>query len=107
MGETLMRMEQAAAGAVAPPPAPSEGWRTCDVLRVGPGWGKVYLRLVCIGVAENWFIARADQKEDMLAAGLTAISLKKKVQVFLEHKPTGYHEIRACYVLQLRYVQFR
>ena len=107
MGETLMRMEQAAAGAVAPPPAPSEGWRTCDVLRVGPGWGKVYLRLVCIGVAENWFIARADQKEDMLAAGLTAISLKNKVQVCRDHKPTGYHEIRAWYVLQLRYVQFR
>ena len=98
MGEELMRMEEGDTGAVAR--AVSEGWRTCDVKRVGPGWGNVYLRLVCSGVSEKWFIARQDQQEDMLAAGLTAMSLNKQVRVFLAHMPTGYHEIRACYVIQ-------
>ena len=98
MGEELMRMEQG--DDVAVTRAVSEGWRTCDVKRVGPGWSNVYLRLVCNGVSERWFIARQDQQEDMLAAGLTAMSLNKKVQVYLAHMPTGYHEIRACYVLQ-------
>ena len=99
LGEALMQMvEQEETAAVTR--AASEGWRTCDVKRVGPGWGNVYLRLVCNGVSERWFIARKDQEKEMLATGLTAITLNKKVNVYLEHKATGYHEVRACYVMQ-------
>ena len=99
MGEALMQMKQGATAAVDR--ATSEGWRTCDVKRVGPGWGNVYLRLVCNGVSERWFIARKDQQKDMLAAGLTAITLNKKVSVYLAHIPSSsYHEVQACYVLQ-------
>jgi len=58
------------------------------------------VRLVCNGVPENWFIAKKDQERDILAAGLTAISLKAKVDAFLAHMPSGYHEIRAIYVRQ-------
>jgi hypothetical protein len=100
MGEALMQMEEGATDAMTR--AASEGWRTCEVKMTGAGWGNIYLRLVCNGVSEpeRWFIARKDKEKEMLAAGLTAISLNKKVQVYLEHKPTAYHKIRACYVLQ-------
>ncbi len=97
MGRALMEMEEGATGAQR---APSEGWRTCEVKKVGPGWGNVYLRLVCPGVSEQWFIARQDQEKEMLATGLTAITTKKKVSVYLAHKPSGYHEVQACYVMK-------
>jgi len=102
MGEALMQMmEEGEVGALAAPArTASENWRVCTVKRVGPGWGNVYVRLVCNGVPENWFIAKKDQERDILAAGLTAISLKAKVDAFLAHMPSGYHEIRALYVRQ-------
>jgi len=102
MGEALMQMmEEGEVGALAAPArTASENWRVCTVKRVGPGWGNVYVRLVCNGVPENWFIAKKDQERDILAAGLTAISLKAKVDAFLAHMPSGYHEIRAIYVRQ-------
>ena len=102
MGEALMQMmEEGEVGALATPTrTASENWRVCTVKRVGPGWGNVYVRLVCNGVPENWFIAKKDQERDILATGLTAISLKAKVDAFLAHMPSGYHEIRAIYVRQ-------
>ena len=96
--EASMRMLDGDTGPVAR--LPSEGWRTCDVVRVGAGWDNIYLRLVCSGVSERWFIARKDQENEILATGLTAVTLNNTVQVYLEHKSTGYHEIRACYVIR-------
>lgn len=96
-GEALML--EAEGDTAAETRAPTEGWRTCTVVKTGAGWGNVYLRLTCNGVSERWFIARGDQKKLMLATGLTAITTSKQVQVYLEHKSTGYHEIRACYLL--------
>jgi len=98
MGEALMQMEEGATDAFTR--ATSEGWRTCEVKQTGAGWGNIYLRLVCNGVSERWFIARKDQEKEMLATGLTAITLNKKVQAYLEHKPSGYHEVLACYVIK-------
>ena len=98
MGEALMQMEEGATDALTR--AASEGWRTCEVKMTGAGWGNIYLRLVCNGVSERWFIARKDQEKDMLATGLTAITLNKKVSAYLAHKPTGYHEVQACYVIK-------
>lgn len=96
-GEALML--EADGDTAAETRAPAEGWRTCTVVRTGAGWGNVYLRLTCNGVSERWFIARGDQKKLMLATGLTAITTSKQVQVYLEHKSSGYHEIKACYLL--------
>ncbi len=93
LGEALMEMEGADLAG-----APSN-WFSCEVHRTGPGWGNVYLSLSSSKFSQRWFIARDDQKKEMLAAGLTAISSKKKVQVYL----TGtapYTRIRACYVLK-------
>lgn len=98
MGEALMQMEEGATDALTR--ATSEGWRTCEVKMTGAGWGNIYLRLVCNGVSERWFIARKDQEKEMLATGLTAITLNKKVQAYLAHMPSGYHEVQACYVMK-------
>lgn len=96
-GEALMRA--ADGDDAAESRATSEEWRTCNVNRTGAGWGNIYLRLTCNGVSERWFIARSDQKKEMLATALTAITTGKQVQAYLLHKPSGYHEVRACYVL--------
>lgn len=96
-GEALMR--EADGESATDTRAPAEGWRTCNVNRTGAGWGNVYIRLTCNGVPENWFIARSDQTKEMLATALTAITTSKQVRVFIEHRPSGYHEIKACYII--------
>jgi len=102
MGQALMRMREAVqppeAGAVAP--AAGEGWYTCVLDMVGPGWGNIYLHLGCgTAISPRWFAARADQARDMLAAGLTAISINKQIIVYLSGS-AEYSEIRASYIVK-------
>jgi hypothetical protein len=98
MGQALMQMREAAESPGAAPPAAGEGWYTCDVGMVGPGWGNIYLHLGCgTAITPRWFVARADQARDMLAGGLTAISTGKKMVVYLTGS-AAYSEILASYV---------
>ena len=98
LGEALMEMmgrasqdQDVALGA---------GWHKCNVHMAGPGWGNVYLRLSSPSFSQRWFIARDDQKKEILATGLTAISSKKKIQVYVTATtPTPYGKILACYIL--------
>ena len=97
MGEALMEMEPRER-------SPGEstrasGWFTCDIHRTGAGWGNIYLRLSSSSFTQRWFRARDDQKKEMLAVGLTALSSNKKVRVYVTGTgPPPYGEIRACYV---------
>lgn len=98
LGEALMEM----AGKVSQGPDIKlrAGWFTCKIHMAGPGWGNVYLRLSSSSFTQRWFRARNDQKKEMLAAGLTAISSGKKVQVWVTGTALSpYGEIRACYVM--------
>jgi hypothetical protein len=98
MGRALMQMRETTESPGAAPLAAGEGWYTCDVGMVGPGWGNIYLHLGCgAAITPRWFIARADQARDMLAAGLTAISTGKKMIVYLTGSD-AYSEIKASYV---------
>ncbi len=98
LGEALMEM--AGRASQGPDVALAAGWFTCKVHMAGPGWGNVYLRLSSSSFTQRWFIARNDQKKEMLAAGLTAISSKKKVVVYVTATtPSPYGKILACYVL--------
>ena len=96
-GEALMRADEGDTATESR--ATSEEWRTCNVTRTGAGWGNVYLKLTCNGVPETWFIARSDQTKEMLATALTAITTGKQVRAYLAHRPSGYHEVRACYII--------
>lgn len=99
LGEALMEMEGRVSQ--APGVALAAGWFTCDVHRTGPGWGNVYLRLSSSSFSQRWFKARDGQKKEILAAGLTAISSGKRVQVYVTGTAISpYGEIRACYVLK-------
>lgn len=99
LGEALMEMEGRASQ--EPGLALGPGWYTCVVHRTGPGWGNVYLRLSSSSFTQRWFKARDDQKREMLAAGLTAISSNKKVLVYVTGTaPSPYGVIKACYVLK-------
>ena len=98
LGEALMEME----GRVSQGPdvALAAGWFTCKVHKTGPGWSNVYMSLSSSSFTQRWFRARSDLKKEILAAGLTAISSGKKVQVYVTRTSfTPYGEIRACYVL--------
>ena len=98
MGESLMEMEMRPASPAAAPPAAGAGWYTCDVHMVGPGWTKTYLSLACgTTISQRWFKARSDQANEMLATGLTAMSVNKQVAVYLTGS-AAYSEILACYV---------
>ncbi len=97
LGEALMEMETRAQR--APGETRAAGWFDCDVHRTGPGWGNVYLRLSSSSFTPRWFRARDDQKKEMLAAGLTALSSGKQVQVYVTGTALSpYGEIKACYV---------
>ena len=104
MGEALMEMEMRTLGPEAaplapeaPPPPTGPGWHTCNVNKVGAGWTRTYLLLGCGSTAPRWFWARTDQAKEILAVGLTAISITKQVNVYLTGS-AAYSEIRACYV---------
>ena len=98
LGEALMEMMGSASQ--SSDVALAAGWFTCKVHMTGPGWGNVYLRLSSPSFTQRWFIARNDQKKEMLAAGLTAISSNKKVVVYVNGTgPSPYGKILACYVL--------
>ena len=95
----LREAESALAASEAPPPSHGPGWYNCDVHKVGPGWTNVYLRLSSSSFGQRWFIARADQEKEMLATGLTAVTLGKQVNVNLSGT-AEYSEIRACYIIK-------
>ena len=71
----------------------------CKVKMVGPGWGNIYLNLTDLGgdFSNRWFIARADQKKEMLSVGLTAISNNIEVSVILSSK-APYGKILGLYL---------
>ena len=99
LGEALMHLEGQLSNDGSA--ALAAGWFTCNVHRTGPGWGNVYLRLSSSSFTQRWFRAQATQKKEILAAGLTALSAGKKVQVYVTGTaPSPYGEIRACYVLK-------
>jgi hypothetical protein len=81
-------------------------WFNCDVERVGPGWGtNIYISLTHLASPSNftrrWFIARDDQKREMLDTALMAVSHNHCVQVHIEGDspdPDPYSVIEALYL---------
>ncbi len=95
----LREAESALALSESPPPAAGAGWYTCDVHKVGPGWTSVFLRLSSSSFSQRWFRVRADQEKEMLATGLTAVTLNKQLNVNLSGT-AQYSEVRACYLIK-------
>ena len=99
LGQALMQQMPGAAPGAAPAAA-GEGWYICEVKRVGPGWGNIYLDLECLPtITARWFVARTDQARDMLASGLSAVTAGKSMHVYLTGT-AAYSEIRASYVIK-------
>ena len=76
-------------------------WKTCEVMRAGPAEnGVIYIALKDVGGTFNhWFQAVPSQKNEMLATALSAISLEKKVSVWLTGT-AAYSTINRLYIIK-------
>ena len=97
LGEALMTQDGTAPDAGI---AAATGWHICTVKRTGAGWGNHYDALTCPSgpFTNKWHIMNGAQKDPMLATALSAATSAKKVQVYIQGKPSGYNEIRALYL---------
>ena len=67
------------------------GWITCTVQSVGPGGGSVLIGLTDVNgsFTLKWCYLNASQANQLLAVALTAMSLGKNVNVYMDPSTTN------------------